>query len=236
MKIQPGGGRRRRRSCRPSLEGLESRKLLATFFVSQTADSGPGTLRQAMLNANLNPGPDFIEFGIPTSTSPNLDVPFPGFDPFTQTWRIQLTSPLPVVTEQVTIDGFSQADVLVAYRYPMDTDEPTQFQTVPNSIPALDGNNAQLRVIIDGSTINRGTNPDPIGFELDTSNSDLRGFIIDGFETGVLVPNQGNTGNRIQGNSIGGHFLYPVDLQTGDPLPRRTMYSSPGSGFRGTGS
>ena len=34
----------------------------ATFTVSQYADSGPGTLRQAILDANANPGPDAIRF------------------------------------------------------------------------------------------------------------------------------------------------------------------------------
>ncbi|HWR81959.1 MAG TPA: right-handed parallel beta-helix repeat-containing protein [Candidatus Deferrimicrobium sp.] len=37
----------------------------ATFLVMSTADAGPGTLRQAILNANGSPGQDTIVFGIP---------------------------------------------------------------------------------------------------------------------------------------------------------------------------
>ena len=66
-----------------------------------------------------------IVFTIPTSTAPNLDVPVGdtahgngGFDPGTQTWRIKLVTPLPVITNTVSIDGYSQAhDAGVPYRY-----------------------------------------------------------------------------------------------------------------------
>ena len=60
------------------------------FTVTTTADSGPGSLRQAILNANANPGTDEITF--------DLAGPAP------QT--IQLLSPLPAITDSATIDGF----------------------------------------------------------------------------------------------------------------------------------
>src|SRR5215203_5918807 len=90
-------GRARRRVFHVLLERLEDRQLLATFQVFNTADSGPGSLRQAIIQANFSPGADAIEFGIPTSIAPG--VSFPGFDPGTQTWRITLSSPLPVITD-----------------------------------------------------------------------------------------------------------------------------------------
>ena len=37
---------------RPRLELMEDRTLLSTFLVSNTADSGPGSLRQAILDSN----------------------------------------------------------------------------------------------------------------------------------------------------------------------------------------
>ncbi|HNB51831.1 MAG TPA: hypothetical protein PK530_07805, partial [Anaerolineales bacterium] len=37
----------------------------ANFTVINTNDSGAGSLRQAILNANSNPGPDTIDFNIP---------------------------------------------------------------------------------------------------------------------------------------------------------------------------
>lgn len=47
-------------------ESLESRLLFAVFPVTTTADSGAGSLRQAILDANAAVGLDSIEFGIGT--------------------------------------------------------------------------------------------------------------------------------------------------------------------------
>src|SRR5207302_1658139 len=61
---------KRRPRYRPAVEPLETRELLSgTFFtVNTTADSGAGSLRQAILDANVAPnvgGPDTIAFNIP---------------------------------------------------------------------------------------------------------------------------------------------------------------------------
>src|SRR5271157_2213029 len=80
----PVVGRRRR----PSLEALETRQLLSTYYVTNASDNGnnldpgTGTLRQAIINANNDVvkgvmSPDNIDFAIPASTAPNLDVPAP---------------------------------------------------------------------------------------------------------------------------------------------------------------
>lgn len=53
------------RARRPFLESLEPRQVLSTFSVINTDDSGLGSLRQAMLDANNNPGHDDIAFNIP---------------------------------------------------------------------------------------------------------------------------------------------------------------------------
>jgi uncharacterized repeat protein (TIGR01451 family) len=63
-----------------------------TFTVTNTNDSGAGSLRQAIIDANANVGADAIEFNIP------------GPGPFV----ITLTDPLPPVSDPVTIDGTSQ--------------------------------------------------------------------------------------------------------------------------------
>jgi hypothetical protein len=65
----------------------------ATFVVSSAANSGVGTLRQALLDANATPGRDSILFN------------FAGAPPFT----ISPTAPLPAATDPVVIDGTSQA-------------------------------------------------------------------------------------------------------------------------------
>jgi hypothetical protein len=62
----------------------------STFTVTNTNDSGPGSLRQAMLDANANPGTDTIAFNIPG---------VPSIKPLTA---------LPTVTDPVNIDGTTQ--------------------------------------------------------------------------------------------------------------------------------
>src|SRR6478672_4215968 len=75
---QPGiaaGSRRARRMSRQAprrlrarglgpVERLEDRSLLATLVVTNTADSGPGSLRQAILDSNATPGPNTIDFNV----------------------------------------------------------------------------------------------------------------------------------------------------------------------------
>lgn len=63
-----------------------------TFQVTSTADSGPGTLRQAILDANLTPGRDDISF--------NLAGPGP--------YVILPLNALPTITDPVAIDGSTQ--------------------------------------------------------------------------------------------------------------------------------
>ena len=54
--------REKSRRRRLFLEHLEDRRLLATFMVLNTADSGAGSLRQAITDANNNIGSDVIHF------------------------------------------------------------------------------------------------------------------------------------------------------------------------------
>jgi hypothetical protein len=75
-----------RRRSRPSLEALETRQLLSTYVVINTNDSGAGSLRQAIINANNEVvngvmSPDNIDFDIPASSTNTPGVPVPGFDP-----------------------------------------------------------------------------------------------------------------------------------------------------------
>ena len=93
---------------------------------------------------------------------------------------------------------------------------PTLITSVPNSAQALDGNDAQTRVVIDGTNIPTG--PTDIGFVLDASNSILRGLAIEGFDVGVSVPSSTDIGDLIQGNFIGEYVTYLVNTQTGTPL------------------
>ena len=67
--------------------------LANTYTVTTTADSGAGTLRQAILDANANAGPDTIAFNIAGSG----------------VHTITLASALAPITSPVTIDGYTQA-------------------------------------------------------------------------------------------------------------------------------
>ena len=88
------------------------------FIVTNTNDAGPGSLRQAILDANAAPGTNSIIFDIPASTATLLDVAVPGFDPATQEWTITPQSPLPVITDPIAIDGYTQAEYGISFRYP----------------------------------------------------------------------------------------------------------------------
>lgn len=75
-----------RNQRRLSLEGLEVRNMLSTISVLNLNDSGAGSLRQAIVDANVAPGADIIEFNVAGT--------------------IELTSgALPVITDRVDIDG-----------------------------------------------------------------------------------------------------------------------------------
>ena len=63
-KSAPWGVRRpvRARRFRPAVEALEDRRVPATFTVLNPNDSGPGSLRQAILDSNAAAGADAIVF------------------------------------------------------------------------------------------------------------------------------------------------------------------------------
>src|SRR5262245_26302976 len=52
----------RRAGFRPRLEPLEDRTVPSTFTVLNLADGGDGSLRQAVFDANVNPGADEVRF------------------------------------------------------------------------------------------------------------------------------------------------------------------------------
>ena len=81
------------RRARPRFEWLEDRTVLATFLVSNTGDSGPGSLRQAILDSNAASG---------ATNTIDFDIPGSGVQ------TVAPLSSLPAITNPVLIDGDSQ--------------------------------------------------------------------------------------------------------------------------------
>lgn len=71
---------------------LLSRTEAATLVVTNANDAGPGSLRQAILNANATPGADTIHFNIPAEALGDT----------------YLVTALPEITDELTIDGGTQ--------------------------------------------------------------------------------------------------------------------------------
>ena len=80
------------------------------IWVVNTADTGPGSLRQAIADANTHSGADTILFAIPLTD--------PGYKPSPGVWQIKPASPLPAFTDAGTyIEGLSQT-VLIGDKNP----------------------------------------------------------------------------------------------------------------------
>ena len=72
------------------------------FRVTNTNNSGPGSLRQAIFDANSSVGPDSIVFNIPTND--------PGYNPAIGVWTIQPDIVMPALEDSgTTIDGSTQS-------------------------------------------------------------------------------------------------------------------------------
>ena len=80
------------------------------LIVTNTLDSGPGSLRNAINFANSNPGLDTIKFNIPDTAK--------NYNPVKGYWTIEPQSQLPTITEPVLIDGFSQKNFIGDDRNP----------------------------------------------------------------------------------------------------------------------
>ena len=74
--------------------------VLNTYLVTNTNDSGTGSLRQAIASANANAGVDTVAFNL-TAGDPNYDIG-------TGVWTIDVDNPF-MVTGPTLIDGWSQS-------------------------------------------------------------------------------------------------------------------------------
>ena len=180
-----GGRRPLRPSPLPACEQLEQRTLLATFTVTSLLDAGAGSLRTVIDEANAAPGADDIAFGVAGT--------------------IQLTSPLPEITDTLAIDGSTAPG----------------FTSLP--LVTIDFNASSGLVFAAGSdgssltSVSLGGSSDA-GITLFSSTNTLEGNAIGVAANGLsatpnaaagLVIAAGSSGNRIgtstAGNLIGGN-------------------------------
>jgi titin len=186
---------------RPRVRALEDRLLLTVYSVTTTADAGPGSLRQAVLDANANSGGDSIVFNIPGSGA--------------QT--IRPASPLPSITGPVFIDGTSQPGY-------------AGFPLVVLDGSSAGGNAAGLWVTAGGSTVrglavshfsNSGILLQTGGGNLIVGNflgTDAAGTTAQGNGDGVFITGSSNNvigGVGPAGNVISGNLRYGVEIAGG---------------------
>jgi hypothetical protein len=149
----------------------------ATYHVTTTADNGdnqnptPGSLRKAIKDANGNSGPDLIDFQIPGAGVKTISPP----------------TPLPIITDPVTIDGYTQPGASA------------------NTLAT--GNNAVLLIELDGSNVSVNDIYDNIGLQLfgpTNGGTTIRGLVINrfGFYGIQILPDDAG-GNKIEGCFIG---------------------------------
>lgn len=187
----------------------------ASVAVTTANDSGPGSLRQAILDANADPGPDTITFAISGSG----------------TRTIGLLSSLPAVLDPLTIDGWSQPGFTGAPLIELDG---SLAGANVNGLDLFGGSTVRGLIInrLSGSAIfvhpgsganviagnfigtsASGSAASPNGgfgvLVIDSANNVIGGVgtrdrnVISGNSHGIYITGAPSTGNVVQGNFIG---------------------------------
>ncbi len=151
-----------------------------TYTVTNTLDSGAGSLRYAINSANGNAGADTIAFAIPMTD--------PGCVPATGVCTIHVNNILLVAADNagVTIDGYTQPGAAYA----------------AGTSPAL------IKIVLDGIGLDTGQTYNVAVLGLNSGHNVVRGLsIINSPTNGIVVSKVGTTGtpnfNSISGNYIG---------------------------------
>lgn len=143
----------------------------AQILVTTTADSGAGSLREAIIQSNASVGVvDQIYFNIAGGIQ-----------------TITLQSVLPKITDQVTIDGYDQGDLITPAN-----------SASPNTLGTGKGTNANLSV-----QITAASSVVSVGLDVAASGTVIRGLSIYGFSAVGIVTESGATGVTVTGNFIG---------------------------------
>jgi len=149
-----------------------------TDVVSNTNDSGAGSLRQAILNADVpiqngdgGPATSTITFDIPTTD--------PGFSSASGSWTITPATVLPTITNPVVIDGYTEAGA------------------APNSNGPWQSDHAVLNIVLDGASAGSSA----IGLTVSSNNTTVEGLVVNNFAGGGIWL-QGND-DAVQGDFLG---------------------------------
>ena len=211
-------GRRLSAALAFSLSILAASAFATTFTVTNTGDTGAGSLRQAMLDANANAGADTIAFNVSGTGCDGSGI-----------CTITPATSLPVLTDAVTIDGY------------------TQPGASPNT-NALGGTNAVLKIVVSGAGA-----PGSSAFFLNANDSIIRGLVVNGgFNIGIqpFFSNDSKIQGCFLGVDAGGQTALPnswgvnaehgTNLTVGGPAPAdRNLVSGNNNGifvFRFPGS
>jgi hypothetical protein len=197
-----------------TLEPLEDRLAPATFSVSNIADAGGGSLRQAILDANASAGPDRIVFAIGGAGVHNINP----------------ATPLPAITDAVTIAGQSQPGYAGTPLIELDGTgmggnglviRPAAAGTVVRALAIRDVPGDAIRIRAGGCRIVGNFIGTDASGTVSSGNfygvtvggaaaGNLIGItvpglgnVISGNLTGVSIRGTGATGNVVQGNFIG---------------------------------
>lgn len=182
MSISQGKSGRSARNRKRSLEvlSLETRQVLSTFTVSNVADSGTGSLRQAIIDANKAAGASTINFSIGSGQQ-----------------TISLKSALPVVNVPLTINGTSQPGYAGT---PLVTLDGSSAGSGVKGLELAGGNDVVLGLAIDNFSMH--------GIQLDGNNNKIVGNYIGVDASGTKAAGNGGCGIDAiwssSGNVIGG--------------------------------
>jgi hypothetical protein len=183
-----------------------------TYTVTNTNDTGAGSLRQAITDANANPGADLIHFSI-TGSGVHTIAP---------------ASALPQITDAVTIDGYTQAGSSANTNNP---DQGTNAQImieidgtgVPFPSSVLEFVAGSAGSVVKGLAINRAQFRAAIAI-LGVANVTVQGCFLGTDPTGTSVPvsqtygiliDQNATNAKIGGTSPADRNLLSGGVQAG---------------------
>jgi hypothetical protein len=162
----------------------------ATIMVVNTANSGPGSLRQAMLDANdetSNPGTDIVAFDIPGSGVPKITV----------------TTELPAITAPLAINGTTQQ--------PAGRVELSGGGAVANGL-VVNSSGSTIRGLVINGFVN-------VGVSISADDTIVRGCIVGLNPAANAIPSPQQVGILVGGGArtrIGGTTLADRNIVSGN--------------------